>query len=355
VPLYPLYALLFADHGLSEAQVSGLFAVWSLTGLLAEVPTGLLADRWSRRGALVLASLLEAAGFTLWTALPSTPSFAAGFVLWGIGGALASGSAEALVYEGLAAAGSAGAYTRVSGRMDAVRLTAQVPTAFAATGLFAQGGYPVIGWASIGACLVAAALATRLPEPPRIPGEGGSAGSLRSALSAVLRRPGLRVVVLAAALLGGLDGVEEYWPLMAGSWGVPVAAVPVATLAIPLAGALGAALADRAGRLPAGALTALLVLAAGFLSGAALWARPAALTAVAVFYGSYCAVLVVVEARLQDRIAGPCRATITSVAGLGVELASLPVFGAWAIGGTGAVALLVLAVVPVVALGLRRG
>src|ERR687884_107781 len=90
VPLYPLYALLFAASGLSEGQISALFVLWSVTGLVAEVPTGAVADRWSRRGALVLASLLEAAGFVLWTAVPSTASFAAGFVLWGIGGALAS-------------------------------------------------------------------------------------------------------------------------------------------------------------------------------------------------------------------------------------------------------------------------
>jgi hypothetical protein len=351
VPLYPLYALLFADTGLSEAEISALFAVWSLTGFLAEVPTGALADRWSRRGALVLASLLEAAGFVLWTALPSVASFAVGFVLWGIGGALASGSAEALIYEGLA---DPSTYTRVSGRLDAARLVTQVPTAFAATALFALGGYALVGWASVATCLVAAVLASRFPEVPRRP-DGAAAEEVRSfartlwsgALEA-LRRPGLRVVVLAAAVLGGIDGVEEYWPLMAGDWGVPATAVPVATLAIPLAGAVGAALADRAGRLPARWLLALLVLAA-----AALWAAPAALAAVAVFYGLYCAVLVVAEARLQHRITGPHRATITSVAGLGVELASLPVFAAWALGGAGAIALLVLAVVPVVALGLR--
>jgi hypothetical protein len=357
VPLYPLYALLFADTGLSEAQISALFAVWSLTGLLAEVPTGALADRWSRRGALVLASLLEAAGFVLWTALPSVASFAVGFVLWGVGGALASGSAEALVYEGLA---DPATYTRVSGRLDAARLVAQVPTAFAATALFALGGYALVGWASVLTCLVAAGLASRFPESPRPP-DGDAAAEVRSFARTLwsgaveaLRRPGLRVVVLAAAVLGGIDGVEEYWPLMAGDWGVPATAVPVATLAIPLAGAVGAALADRAGRLPARLLLGLLVASAVALGGAALWARPAALAAVAVFDGLYCAVLVVAEARLQDRITGPHRATITSVAGLGVELASLPVFAAWALGGAGAIAVLVLAVVPVVAAGLRR-
>jgi hypothetical protein len=72
-----------------------------------------------------------------------------------------------------------------------------------------------------------------------------------------------------------------------------------------------------------------------------------------VFYGLYLAVLVVAEARLQHRITGPHRATVTSVAGLGIELASLPVFAAWALGGPVAVAGVVVAVVPVVAAGLR--
>jgi hypothetical protein len=97
------------------------------------------------------------------------------------------------------------------------------------------------------------------------------------------------------------------------------------------------------------------MLAAGavLLTVAAVWAQPAALLAVALFYALYLGVLVVAEARLQDRIASTHRATITSVAGLGIELASLLVFAAWAVGGAMAVAVLVLAVVPVVRAGLH--
>jgi hypothetical protein len=62
---------------------------------------------------------------------------------------------------------------------------------------------------------------------------------------------------------------------------------------------------------------------------------------------------VAAEAQLQARITGPYRATLTSVAGLGIELAALLVFAAWALGGVAATAVLVLAVVPVAAVGLR--
>jgi predicted MFS family arabinose efflux permease len=355
VPYYPLYALLFLDTGLSGAQISALFAIWSITGFVCEVPAGALADRWSRRGVVVLASVLQAVAFVVWTAAPAVWAFALGFVIWGIGGALVSGASEALVYDGLAAVGAADSYVRVNGAMTAAELLVQIPTALAASALFAVGGYPAVGWASVGVCLAAAALALRFPEAPRQPsGDGESlAGTLRQGVTEALHRPELRLLVLAVALIGGLDAVEEYFPVLAGEWGVPTPAVPVAVLVVALAGAAGAALGGRADRLPSGALLWTLVVAGLLLAAAAIWARPAALVAVAVFYGLYLGVLVVAEARLQDRIASTHRATITSVAGLGVELASLLVFAAWAVGGPLAVAVLVVAVVPVVRAGLH--
>jgi MFS family permease len=353
VPYYPLYALLFLDTGLSDAQISALFAIWSVTGFLTEVPSGALADRWSRRGVVVLGGLLQAVAFAIWTAAPQVWAFAAGFVVWGVSSALVSGASEALVYDGLAAVGAADSYIRVNGWMTAVELLIQAPTAVAAGVLYALGGYPLVGWASVGVCLAAAVLALRFPETPRTTDDDSLGDTLKEGVREALRSPPLRVLVLAVALIGGLDGIEEYFPVLAGEWGVATPAVPLAVLVISLAGAAGAALGGRADRLRGGTLLALLVVAAGCLAGAALWGRPVALLVVAAFYGLYLVVLVVAEARLQDRIASAHRATITSVAGLGIELASLLVFAAWAIGGPVAVAVLVLAVVPVVRAGLR--
>jgi MFS family permease len=354
VPLYPLYALLFLDTGLSTAQISALFAVWSVTGFVTEIPAGALADRWSRRGVVVLAGVLQAAGFVVWTAAPALGPFAIGFALWGISSALVSGASEALVHDGLADVGAEDSFAKVYGWMTAAELLVQIPTAFVASALFALGGYPMVGWASAGVCLAAALLALRFPEPPRVPDGGASLlGTLRTGVREAVHNPALRLTVLAVALVGALDAVEEYFPVLAADQGVPVAVVPFAVLGVTLAGALGAALGGRADRLPDGALPVLLGAAGLCLAATVVLPGVAALIAVAVFYALYLAVLVVAETRLQDRIVGPHRATITSVAGLGIELGSLLVFAAWALGGAVATAVLVLAVVPVVRLGLR--
>ena len=88
IPLYAVYAVLFADVGLTTTEITSLLVIWSVTAFVVEVPSGAWADTVSRRGLLVLSSVLYAGCFAAWTVLPSYPSFAVGFVLWGVSSAL---------------------------------------------------------------------------------------------------------------------------------------------------------------------------------------------------------------------------------------------------------------------------
>ena len=107
---------------------------------------------------------------------------------------------------------------------------------------------------------------------------------------------------------------------------------------IALVGALGAALGGHADRLRPVALAALLGVGMALLEVADLLDRPGGLAAVVLSYGTYRAVLVVVDARLQQRIASRSRATVTSVAGLLVDVVSFGIYAAWALGELPAVA-----------------
>jgi MFS family permease len=341
LPIYPLYALLFLDTGLTVAQVSALFAIWSGVGFVAEIPTGALADRFSRRASLAAAGIVQAAGFAVWIALPGFAGFTVGFVLWGLGGTLVSGAFEALVYDGLADVGAEEHYATVSGWASAAGMLGQLPAAVAATLLFTVGGYAAAGWVSVALCLGAAVLATRFPEPPRVSEDGTADGTdgagylatLRAGVAEAATSPGVRAAVVAVALLTGLDALEEYFGILAQEWGVPTALVPLATVAIPLAGAAGAALGGFANRLRPGTLALLLAAGLVLLGAAGITAHPAGLVAVTAFYGVYRAAVVVADARLQERVASAARATVSSVASLGTEIACFAVYGIWALGG----------------------
>ncbi|MFD7278023.1 MFS transporter [Streptomyces sp. NPDC059862] len=332
VLLYPLYALLFSDTGLTVGQISFLFALWSVTAVVLEVPSGALADVVSRRLLLWLGPLLTAVGFTLWVLTPSYWAFALGFVLWGVGGALGSGALEALVYEELDRLGAADDYARVMGRARAAGLVAVMAAMGLAGPVFALGGYPAVGAASVLACLLTAATASRFPER-RSPAAGSAswAGTLRSGLAAARTdRPvmaSLLLVALVASVWGALD---EYTPLLVRDTGVPGWAAPYLLLLIWAGATTGSLLAGVGERLGRTGFAALLGGSALALAAGALARTPAGLVLVAVAFGGFQLANVLADARLQRRIDDTGRATLTSVAGLGTELVTVAVFGGYA-------------------------
>jgi MFS family permease len=306
---------------------------------VAEVPLGAVADRVSRRYALVLSGIARAGCFGLWTAFPHFAAFAVGFGLWGLGGALASGALEALVYEHLPTR-----YARVLGWIRGAELLAQLPTAGIAALLFTLGGYQLVGWVSVGTCLCASLIALLLPESSGSAARSGYWATLRTAVLEVRTNRALRGAALAVALLGGIDSVEEYFSLLAGRWGIPISAIPLALLGIPLAGALGAAVGGRHDRLRPALCGALLAAGAWIFAGTGLLHQPVGLLGIALFYGLYRLVYLTADARLQDHITDSARATVTSVAELGCGFACFLVYGAWALDQVTGVAIVCLAV-----------
>jgi MFS family permease len=338
MPLYAVYALLMIDSGLSAGQFSSLLLLWSITAFCLEVPSGALADRISRRRLLATAGLLRAGGYGLWIIAPSYPAFAVGFMLWGVSGALTSGTWEALVYDELAAAGAADRYTRVVGRAQTLRMVATLVGTGLGAPLVALGGYPAAGWVSVAVCVATAVVAMRFPEQPRVAaadeatGFGGYLGTLRAGLAEARRTPVVRRVLLTAAALSGISAVDEYLPLLGRDTGVPLVLIPVLLLSPYLGLAIGA---ELAGRMPAArprsVAVAVAVGAGLFVLGAAS-GRPAGFLGIGVGFGTVWFATVLAEARLQQSMTGVARATVTSVAGAGAEAVGLITLAGYGLG-----------------------
>jgi hypothetical protein len=389
VLLYPVYVVLFARTGLSAAEISSLLVIWSVTGFVLEVPSGVWADIVSRRRLLSAAPVLAGAGYALWTFLPSYPAFAAGFLLWGAGGALQSGTTQALVYEELKRLGATAAYARLIGRAEAASTIGQLAATGLAGPVLAAGGYQAVGVASVAACLLAAAVGRSLPEgrepgepPPAAAGGHGSgsggsggggsgggctgrggtgaswrrtyAGVLRRGLAEARRTPPIRRGLMLVAVLWGVSAVDEYVPLLVQSTGVGPAWLTLLVGLVTAGYAVGGFLAGRGTRWVPGGLAA----GAGCLAAGALAGRPAAIVLVAAGFAATQWAHAAAEARLQDHIGDGARATVTSLAGLGTEVVGVAVFSGYALGSLwlGPGPLLALAAVPylIVALVLRR-
>lgn len=306
---------------------------------MLEIPSGVWADAMSRRALLVIGPLLSAVGFGLWIVAPSYPAFAAGFILWGMQGALQSGALEALVYEELEQAGAASRYAQLMGRATAIGTAASALAIGLAAPVFAFGGFTAVGVASVLACIAAAAVAAGAPEHrtrrhhDAADGRARYAAVLKDGLRELRSKPVLRSALLlvpaVAAIWGALD---EYIPLLAAETGATIDTVALLFLLVYAGAAAGGLLGGPAGHLSGRAVAALLIAAATALSLGAISGRSIGFVPIAVAFCAFQAVTVVVDARLQAAIDGAARSTITSLAGLATELLVLAVFAGYAAG-----------------------
>ncbi len=335
VLLYPVYALLFADTGLSVWQITSLFVIWSGSSLLLEVPSGVWADAVSRRLLLVVGPLLTAVTFASWAFFPTYWVFAFGFLLWGLKGALASGALEALVYEELERIGAEDRYATIMGRAAAAGTVGVVLAMALASPVLALGGYPAVGVASAVVGLFTALVATVFPEHRQTQGDADEhvdfAVTLRAGLAEVRRVPSVRIALIVAAVVAAIWGsLEEYTPLLILGTGVPVAGVPLFELLIWSGVAVGGLLTGRAERLGRRGFAGLLAVAAVALAVGALIPHPAGIAVVAVAFGGFQVATVLADARLQHAITGPARATVTSLAGMTTDVTTIAVYGCYA-------------------------
>lgn len=102
---YPIFTVLFLDLGLTIGEFAGLNVLWAVTIVLAEVPSGALADTLGRRKLVVVASWLMVAEMLTLCLMPVgnhevvLALFVVNRILSGLAEAAASGADEALAYD----------------------------------------------------------------------------------------------------------------------------------------------------------------------------------------------------------------------------------------------------------------
>ncbi|MGW0018281.1 MFS transporter [Rhodococcus sp. NPDC003382] len=370
MPLYGVYGLLFEDNGLSTAQISSLFAVWSIAAFVTEVPSGAWADIVPRRTLLFGSAVLLTASFALWMLVPSYWGFAAGFALWGLAESMKSGTFEALLYEELAALGARDRYATVQGYVNSAEVTSVFVATASAGPLYALGGYALVGWVSIAITVVDGLLVFTLPAAPRtvrvdstepapddgdtfvardgdtfvardgdtfVASDGGTfvaryVGVLRAGTHEIRTDVVVRRAVLLTAVLMSFLALEEYFGLLARDGGASTAQAPLLVSITVVGQIVGAAVAGRTAVMTGRTMAVVLCAAAALLAVGAVAGGVAGFVAIGIGYGTLHNAGIVAEVRMQDAMSGSARATVTSVAGLTSEVASLALFAGFAVG-----------------------
>lgn len=130
----PVGTLYLRSRGLSYVEINSLWGIIVATMFLTEVPTGILADRWGHKRAVIIALALQLLGEVIYIFADSFWSFAASSIVAGLGFAFSSGCIEALVYDELRALQREEEMSKAMGLIQAAQHTANL-LAFATGGL----------------------------------------------------------------------------------------------------------------------------------------------------------------------------------------------------------------------------
>lgn len=113
----PIVVLFYEENGLELRHVVILQAIYSVSIVALEIPSGYLADAWGRKYTLVLGSILGFFGFLTYSFSYGFTGFLIAEIILGIGQSLISGADSALLYDSLLESGKKEEYIKYEGRL----------------------------------------------------------------------------------------------------------------------------------------------------------------------------------------------------------------------------------------------
>jgi MFS family permease len=321
----PVFVPLLQGYGLSMSQVLQTQALFALTIALCEVPSGYIADIWGRRNAVIVGSILNAFGFLSLLWADSFMDFVVYEIFLGVGFSLISGADLALLYDTeiyLKATGKGDGAGKSISRLISIEAAASGVAGIVA-GVLLIWSLDWVVWVQAFTGFMPFMLGLLLVEPPRPTTRTAPRENARHIVALLLfDKPVVCWTILAISVFGLLAVYifwiyQKYWELQGiplGQFGYIWAAF---ALTVSLAARYTAPLEEKLGHKNLLILVAVLPLIGlfgmafgqgwlGVMFGFAIQAsRGISMT---LFYEA-----------LNRRVSGEFRATVNSLASLGVR------------------------------------
>ena len=201
--------------GLNPLQLVLIGTTLELTAFFMEVPTGLLADVYSRRLSVILGFFLLGGGFIIEGSLPLFEVLLVAQVVMGLGYTFLSGATSAWIVDEIGQARAGQAFLRAS----QVAQVASFLSIFVSVALASHSLQTAIIVGGLLLILLAAFLALTMPETGfkrRPPGERESWRALFSTLGAgiaLIRKQHILFLILLATVIHGAfsEGFDRLW------------------------------------------------------------------------------------------------------------------------------------------------
>lgn len=320
---------MFVDGGLKPLQISILLMVWAGITFILEVPSGVLADKYSRKNILILSQSLRIIGYLFWMFLPNFLGFLMGFVLWGIKSALTSGTLESFIFDELKSRNAEKEYTKVLGKLQSLSYLAIVFSGIGAS-LAVRFGYGFVLFISIISLIISTIAVYLIPSVKYVASteEKRYFALLKKGIEVSLKNTSILRIIIFISLAQGLFGaLDEYWSIFANEVGLAKSCLGIFFVIYGLVQVLASTIAYKV-KNKSNVFFELLFCVNGFLLLIAAYFYNVQLLALLLVLSFLFKLIdVIMQSRLQHQVKDEnVRATIISVKGFFVELAVMGLY-----------------------------
>lgn len=119
-----LWMIFLSNKGYSLIEIGLLQGILNVIMGIFEIPSGIISDKIGRKKSIILGHIFIILYILTFFAYEYYAIVLIGFVLYGIGVSLISGSDQSLVYEGISSDDKEGAYTKFIGKYNAIAIIA---------------------------------------------------------------------------------------------------------------------------------------------------------------------------------------------------------------------------------------
>ncbi|MFW6044076.1 MAG: MFS transporter [Marinilabiliaceae bacterium] len=199
----PIIMLFYKDMGLSNEAAFQLKAIYSISIVVFEIPSGYFADIWGRRTILILGAILGTTGFLLYSIGQGFWMFLAAELTLGIGQSFVSGADSAMLFDSLKADGRQQKYLKYEGINFSVGNYSEALAGLAG-GALAEISLHLPFYFQTGIAFIAVPAAFSLIEPP-VGGQKrrpGFADILKAVRYSLFKSQKLRWNLIYSAVIG---------------------------------------------------------------------------------------------------------------------------------------------------------
>ncbi|MDF2674672.1 MAG: transporter [Clostridiales bacterium] len=224
---YVIERLYWAGRGITVQQVVYTEIIYAATVIILEVPSGALADKWSRKNMMVINAVLHFVEFLMLIYANRFWHFALIVFLSGIGKAMSSGTSNAILYDSLKLINEEDKFEKLLGRVNFFDYSSGLIAALVGSYVAYRAGLVSVYWLSLISVGMSIVIAISIREPKIITQidteEVHYLGIIKNAYSFLKNEPTIRFILLLGIIIGAsMVYVDEFWQIYISEIKIPV-------------------------------------------------------------------------------------------------------------------------------------